>query len=256
MTHITLVQDGPVQTLTLNRPEVHNALNDEVMVELTRAFRAAGEDPNTRVVLLKGEGRSFCAGADIGYMRSQGGKTFLENVDSGREMAALFHAMADCPRPIVAVVQGAALGGGAGIVCASDIAIGHPRAKIGFSEVRLGIVAAVIAPFVELRLGRSEARHLCLTGRRIQGEEALQRGLFHFLSEDLEGTTRQVVDDLLAGSPQAQAATKRLFQRLPRTADKDLLEWTATETALARGSEDGQEGLAAFLEKRKPSWAN
>ncbi len=254
MPSLKIEDTGGVRRVVLARPEVHNALNESLMRELTQAFRDCAGRSDIRVVVLSGEGPSFCAGADIASMRERGEGTFEENLQAGMVLAELFEAIDETPQPVVAVVHGAALGGGAGLVCAADIAIAHPATKIGFSEVRLGIVPAVIAPFVLRRLGRSEAVHLCLTGRRLEGLEAERRGLFHYLAEDPEEFLAGLLSELIKGSPQALATTKRLFDQLEEVEPSERAEWTARLTATARATADGQEGLRAFLEKRRPSW--
>ena len=254
MRHLRIANRGPVRTLTLARPEVHNALDERMIGELTEAVSQAGHDPSVRVIVLRGDGTSFCAGADINAIRDVCEGDFLENAESGRRLAAMYHSLTHCPQPVVVAAHGSVLGGGAGLVCAADIAIGHTSCTVAFAAVRLGVVSAVIAPFVERRLGRSEALHLCLTGRRMTAQDAYQRGIFHYLADDLDEQLNEVVADLLLGSPQAHAATKRIFDQLPRVAEQDLMEWTARETAITRQTDDGREGLRAFLENRRPSW--
>lgn len=254
MRHLRLGDFGSVRTLTLARPQVHNALNERLIGELTEAISQAGSDPSVRVIVLRGDGPSFCAGADYKVLEDVREYDFLENAEFGRRLAAMYHAITACPQPVVAAAQGSVLGGGAGLVCACDIAIGHPNATVAFSAVRLGIVGAVTAPFVERRLGRSEALHLCLTGRRMAAEEAYRRGFFHYLGEDLDALVKEVTADLLLGSPMAHAATKRVFHQLPRVAEQDLMEWSARECAMGGRSDDFQEGVMALLEKRQPNW--
>lgn len=254
MSHLKIEQKGAVIHLTMNRPEKHNAFNPELIAELTRAFRTAGEDDSVRVVVLAGEGKSFSAGADLEWMKSQGEATFEENLSSSLEMGELFQAIDRCPKPVVAKIQGAALGGGSGLVASVDIAIAGPKALFGFTEVRLGLVAAVISPFVIRRLGYSVAREKFLTGVRFGAQEALRVGLVHKVSENLEEETSEVVQALLQGSPQAQAASKRLVAEIWDLPESEQLAASARYIARARASSDGREGLSAFLEKRPPDW--
>lgn len=254
MRHLRTENSGPVRTFTLARPEVQNALDERLIGELTEAVSRASEDPTVQVIVLRGDGPSFCVGGGIKILRDIRENDFLECAESGRRTAAMFHALAHCPQPVVVAAQGSVLGGGVGLVCAGDIAIGHQNSVVSLHAVRLGLINAVIGPFLERRMGRSEALHLCLTGRELSAEEALSRGIFHYLTDDLEQKVREVVGQLLLGSPQAQAATKRYFLQLPRVAEQDLPEWTARESAICSATDDGQEGLRAYLENRPPSW--
>lgn len=254
METLELRRKGPVGWILLNRPEVHNAFNATVIAELKQAVAEVAADQAIRVVVLASEGKHFCAGADIDWMRSQAGASDDENKASGVEMARLFEVIDRCPKPMVARIQGAALGGGSGLVCAVDIAIAGPRAVFGFTEVRLGIIPAVISPFVIRRLGYSEARARFLTGSRFGAEEALRIGMVHALAEDLDAEVDRTVHELLCGATGAHAATKELMRRVWETPFDQELELTAAATAVARASPDGREGLSAFLEKRKPAW--
>lgn len=254
METLQLQRRGPIAWILLNRPEVHNAFNATVISELQQVFAELSADPKARVLVLASEGKHFCAGADIDWMRSQAGATDQENKASGLEMARLFEVIDRCPKPVVARIQGAALGGGSGLVCAVDLAIAGPRALFGFTEVRLGIIPAVISPFVIRRLGYSEAKARFLTGSRFGAEEALRIGLVHALAEDLDAEVERTVHELLCGAPGAHAATKELMRSVWETPFDKQLELTAAATAAARASADGREGLSAFLEKRKPAW--
>lgn len=255
MSNIKLVQEGPVARLTMNRPEKHNAFNTELIAELREQFEKLGADPGVRVVVLAGEGKSFSAGADLDWMKAQGEASFEDNLQSSLEMGELFRAIDQCPKPVVARVQGAALGGGSGLVAAVDIAVAGPKALFGFTEVRLGLVAAVISPFVLRRLGHSIAREKFLTGERFGPEEALRIGLVHKVADDLDGATEELVQRLLKGSPQAQSASKRLVTEVWELPEEQQLRAAARYIAEARASDDGREGLSAFLGKRKPNWS-
>ena len=251
---LDIKQDGAARHLVMNRPEKHNAFHPELIERLSEGVAEAAADDAVRVIVLRGEGRSFSAGADLDWMKSQGEATDAENYQSSVRMGQLFRAIDQCPKPVIAVVQGAALGGGSGLVCSADIAIAGPKALFGFTEVRLGLVAAVISPFVLRRLGYSVAREKLLTGERFGAEEALRIGMVHQISDDLEQATDQLVQRLSKGSPQAQAASKRLLAEIWDLPEPEQLGRAARYIADARASADGREGLTAFLTKAKPSW--
>lgn len=254
MSHINLEIRGQVAYLTMSRAEKHNAFNPSLIKELEQAFRELGADDSVRVIVLAGEGKSFSAGADLDWMKEQGEAGFDENLQSSLEMGGLFRTIDQCPKPVVARVQGAALGGGSGLVASVDIAVAGPKALFGFTEVRLGLVAAVISPFVVRRLGHSVAREKFLTGERFGAQEAYRIGLVHRLAEDLDQAVDEVVESLLQGSPEAQAASKRLVAEIWDLPEEQQLPAAARFIAEARASEDGREGLTAFLEKRSPRW--
>lgn len=254
MSSIKLEQQDSVVRVIMDRPEKHNAFSPELIAELQQTFEHLGKQESVRVIVLAGSGKSFSAGADLDWMKAQGELGEEENLRSAREMGELFRSIDRCPKPVVAAIQGAALGGGAGLVCSVDIAIAGPKALFGFTEVRLGLVAAVISPFILRRIGYSAAREKLLTGERFDAHEAFRMGLVHKVAEDLEQAVQAVVDSLLKGSPQAQTASKELLAEVWDLSEKDQLEAAAGYIARARASEDGIEGLTAFLEKRKPSW--
>ena len=249
----TDISSGVAQVV-MSRPDKHNAFNPELITELKTTFDKLGQDESVRVVVLSGEGRSFSAGADLDWMKGQGEASFEDNLNSSKEMGQLFRSIDQCPKPVVAKVQGAALGGGAGLVCSADIAVAGPKALFGFTEVRLGLVAAVISPFVLRRLSYSVAREKLLTGERFGPEEAFRIGLVHKIGDDLDAATDEVVQKLLKGSTQAQAASKKLLSEVWDLPEAEQLETAARYIAEARASKDGKEGLGAFLEKRKPGW--
>lgn len=255
MPNIVIERRGPVSWLTMSRPDKHNAFHPDLIRELRDAFRDEGECSEVRAIVLAGEGASFSAGADLEWMKSQGEASESDNVSSAREMAELFETIDRCPKPVVARVQGAALGGGSGLICSVDIAIAGPKALFGFTEVRLGLVAAVISPYVMRRLGYSNTRAKLLTGERFNAQEAYRIGMVHHLAEDLDAAVESVLKELLQGSSQAQKASKELLAEIWDLPREQQLEPTARAIAAARASSDGREGLAAFLEKRKPGWA-
>src|SRR5918992_3313837 len=200
--------EGPVTTVALARPEARNALNAALIGEVTRCFEELAEDESVRVIVLTGEGPSFCAGADVGYMRDTARFSYEENLEDARRLADMFLAVDDLPKPVVARVRGAAIGGGAGLVAAADLAVAEEEARFAFAEVRLGIAPATIAPFVARKVGLSHARALFLTGGRFEAAEARELGLVHEVAPEgeLDARTEQVVSRLLQGGPAAQAA--------------------------------------------------
>jgi methylglutaconyl-CoA hydratase len=246
-----------VATLTLNRPDVHNAFNELLIAQLRAAFGELSEDDSVRVVVLAGEGKSFSAGADLDWMRRAAGFSEEENLRDAAAAAALWRAVAECPKPVVARVHGNAFGGGAGLVAASDIAIASEQAMFGFTEVRLGLVPATVAPHVVEKIGPGRALPLFLTGERFDAHRAREIGLVHQVveAEQLNVAVGAVVDSLLSGGPDALAACKQLVRHVARADRADVDEYTAAMIADTRAGQEGREGVAAFLEKRKPDWA-
>jgi methylglutaconyl-CoA hydratase len=231
-------------------------LNAELIEELTRCFEELAEDEQTRVVVLSGEGRSFCAGADIGYMRETAGLSYDENLEDARRLAMMFWTIDECPKPVVAKVQGTAMGGGTGLLAVADVVVADSEARFAFSEIRLGIAPATISPFVVRKIGISHARALFLTGERFDVERAREIGLVHrVVSKDgLDEAVEEKVGELLEGGPVAQATLKGLMRRLETTEPMEAPGLTARVISELRTGEEGQEGLAAFLEKREPRW--
>jgi methylglutaconyl-CoA hydratase len=256
LTSLIRTDEGPVATVALARPEARNALNAALIAEITRCFGELAEDENVRAVVLTGEGPLFCAGADIGYMRDTAGFSYEENLEDARRLAEMFRSVDELPKPVVAKVQGAAIGGGAGLVAAADVAVAEEGTRFAFSEVRLGIAPATIAPFVVRKIGFSRARALFLTGERFDAEEAREIGLVHeaVLERDLDAAVENVVSQLLQGGPAAQAAIKALLHQVEATEPLEALGLMTSLIAELRTSEEGQEGLEAFLEKREPRW--
>jgi methylglutaconyl-CoA hydratase len=254
--HLSVGHGDAVATVTLARPDARNALNAGLIGELRRCVEELAEDDKVRVVVLTGEGDFFCAGADIGYMRDTAKFSYEENLEDARNLMAMFEAVDGCPKPVVARVKGAAIGGGVGLVAAADVAVAEEGTVFAFSEVRLGISPATIAPFVVRKIGHSQVRALFLTGERFDGVRAREIGLVHEVisEEDLDAAVQEKVEGLLAGGPEALAATKALLRELRDAAPDEVTEITARRIAGLRTGEEGQEGLGAFLEKRKPAW--
>jgi len=253
---LTRTDEDQVATVVLSRPDSHNALNVALIEELTRCFEEISDDDGVRVVVLAGEGRSFCAGADIGYMRETATFSYEENLEDARRLAMMYWTIDECPKPLVARVKGAAMGGGAGLVAVADVAVADAEARFAFSEVRLGIAPASISPFVVRKIGPSHARSLFVTGERFDAERAHEIGLVHrVVSRDgLDAAVEQKVGELLQGGPVAQATIKALLLRLETTEPMEAPGLTARVISELRTGEEGQEGLAAFLEKREPGW--
>lgn len=241
----------------LNRPDVHNAFNSTMITELIRVFQAVKEDEGLRVAVLTGRGRSFCAGADLNWMREVVKYSFEQNLEESRQIADLHELIYTLPKPAVAMVNGTAIGGGTGFLAACDIAVAVEDAKFGLSEVKLGLVPAAISPYVVRKIGESHARQYFLTGTRIPAARACEIGLVNEVvaRDDLEPTVNAIVEQLLSSGPEALANCKDLLFQVPRMGMEDAKEYTARMIANLRVSAEGQEGMAAFLEKRKPAWA-
>ncbi|MDP8949259.1 MAG: enoyl-CoA hydratase-related protein [Actinomycetota bacterium] len=254
--HLRRMDEGPVATVVLARAEARNALSAALIEEITRCFEELAEDEGVRVVVLTGEGPSFCAGADIGYMRETAGFSYEKNLEDARRLADMFLAVDDLPKPVVAKVRGAAIGGGAGLVAVADVAVAEEAARFAFSEVRLGIAPATIAPFVVRKTGYSQARALFLTGERFDAGRAREIGLVHeaVREGDLDAAVEKVVAQLLQGGPAAQAVIKEALRQIEATEPMEALGIMTQLIAELRVSEEGQEGLGAFLEKREPFW--
>jgi methylglutaconyl-CoA hydratase len=238
-------RDGPLYRVVLARPERRNAFDAALIADLTEAFAEVGD---ARIVLLSGEGRAFCAGADVEWQRASIELSYEENVADAMRLYRMLEAIDGCPVPVVAQVHGHAFGGGSGLVACADIAVAAPDAVFAFSEVRLGIVPAVISPFVLARIGPGAARRYFLTGERFDAEAALRIGLVHDVAERPEVAVDAVIAAILESGPEAVRAAKRLTQSRP------IGEETARIAAEQRTSDEGQEGLRAFLERREPSW--
>ena len=245
MTALGTERVGPLLRVTLARPEQRNAFDAELIAELTQAFSRVGD---ARVVLLTGEGPAFCAGADVEWQRSSIDLTYDENVEDAQRLYRMLEAIDGCPAPVVARVHGFALGGGSGLVACCDIAVAAPDAVFGFSEVRLGIIPAVISPFVLAKIGAGPARRYFLTGERFDAGTALRIGLVHEVAAQPDAAVDAVIAAILESGPEAVRAAKRLIAKRPRGRD------TAEIAAGRRTSAEGQEGLRAFLERRRASW--
>ena len=255
--HLITQRDGAIERLMLNRPQVRNAFNEEMIGELTDWAAAISLDHGVRVVVLAGAGATFCAGADLAWMARTIEFSEDENVEDAIRASRMFAALDQLPMPLVGRVHGAALGGGAGLAAVCDVVVADEHALFGFTEVKLGILPAVISPFVVAKVGRSAARELFLTGRRFPAGRALDIGLVHEVvpPEDLESAVEKIVREILACGPEAVAAAKLLIADVWDKTPGEARDLTARALARRRISPEGQEGLRAFLEKRKPGWS-
>jgi methylglutaconyl-CoA hydratase len=239
-------RDGDVLRLVLARPETRNAFDETLIAELAAAFVDVG---TARAVVLAGEGESFCAGADVEWMRASIELDYDANVADANALRRMLLAIDECPAPVIAMVQGHAFGGGAGLVACADIAIAHEQALFAFSEVKLGLIPAVISPFVLRKIGEGEARRYFVTGERFDAPTALRIGLVHEVTDDLEAALGSVLHELRTAGRRAARHAKKLVLDQPDGAE------TARRIAERRTSDEGQEGLRAFLEGRRPEWA-
>jgi methylglutaconyl-CoA hydratase len=250
---------GVVVRVTLNRPEVHNAFNADLIGDLRQTFHKLADEPadQLRAVVLAGAGPTFCAGADVTWMRASLGLTREQNEQDAMVMAEMFDAIDRCPVPVIARVQGAALGGGMGLCAVSDLVLAEAGARFGFTETRLGILPAVISPFVIAKIGETHARALFPSGKRFDATRALRIGLVHEVVEGeqaLDTAVDAAVADLLAAGPTAARAAKAIVREV-RGLPHESTRWhTARRIATQRTSPEGQDGLRAFLEKREPAW--
>jgi len=248
MSALRIDRDGEILRVTLARPDVRNAFGAGLIAELAEAFVDVGK---ARAVVLAGDGPSFCAGADVEWMRASAELSYDENLEDAMGLRRMLEAVDRCPAPVVARVQGHALGGGAGLVACADIVLSHPDTVFAFSEVKLGIVPAVISPYALAKIGPSAARRYFLTGERFDAGTALRIGLVHEVAPDLDGALDRVLGELLSAGPRATRAAKRLVLDAPLDAQE-----TARRIAERRTSDEGQEGLRAFLERRSPDWSS
>jgi methylglutaconyl-CoA hydratase len=256
MSHVLIDHAGPVVRVTLNRPDVRNAFDEELIAELTRWATSVEPGGEARVAVLAGAGRSFCAGADLTWMSKMVAYSHEENVRDARAMATMFEALDQLPIPLIGRIHGAALGGGAGLAAVCDIVVAAEDTIFGFTEVKLGILPAVISPFVIAKVGVSAARELFLTGGRFSAARAREIGLVHTLGaeDDLERMIARYVNELQTAGPNAVAAAKRLIAEVSRSDRTGATEYSIDAIAVQRVSAEGQEGMRAFLGKRKPSW--
>jgi methylglutaconyl-CoA hydratase len=250
---LELTRDGAIATVSLHRPERRNALDPEMLASIADTFSTLAVDPDVRVVVLRGDGPAFCAGADLDWMAASRDLSREENIADAERMAAAFEAVDGCPKGVVAQVHGYAFGGGAGLAACADVVIAAESTMFSFSEVRLGLLPATISPYVLRAIGPGATRALFTTGRRFDAEEARRLGLVHDVSDEehLEAAVAESARSLVEAGPEAVAACKRLVREATSSLALDDLP---ERIALARTGDEGREGVAAFLERRSPSW--
>jgi methylglutaconyl-CoA hydratase len=253
---LSIERRGPVEYVTLNRPDVRNAFNEHVIAELTQWAQSAHQDASLRVVVIAGAGKVFSAGADAAWMAKMAGYSEADNIRDARAGAEMFLAINTVPAIVIGRIHGAALGGGSGLAAVCDIVIAEDGAIFGFTETKLGILPAMISPYVLQKIGASAARELFLTGMRFDASRAKAIGLVHAVVPfaQLDDTVMKYIDEALGASPTAVARSKALIPRVLGRAPADVIAITAEAIAAQRVSPEGQEGLNAFLNKRTPAW--
>lgn len=256
MIDLEKTHDGAVARVWFARPEVHNALSDELAVALVDTLHALAHDDTVRVVVLGGRGPSFCAGADIGAMKANANASYEQNLHQAEKLAACFSIVADFPKPVVGRIHGGVYGGGVGFTCCCDITVASDDAKFGLTEVRLGIIPGIISPYVIRRLGDRFAREYMLTGERFDAATALRIGLVHHVTPvaGLDAKVEERVGELLQGAPAAQKRVKTLLELWADTGFEEYRNGLPRDLAEIRGGDEAKDGLAAFFEKRKPKW--
>jgi methylglutaconyl-CoA hydratase len=247
----------PIARITMDRPDVHNAFNDEVIGLIKEAFTELGGRGDIRAIILAGSGKSFCAGADLNWMKRMVDYSLEENLRDARAMFEMFLSIARCPKPVIARVHGAALGGGAGLAAACDIAAALDSAQFGFTEVKLGILPAVISPFVIARIGPGRAREFFVTGERFSATAAQSIGLIQHVVPDethLDTLIESKIAEILSSAPGAAAAAKALVFGVGARSFESAADFVVQATADARAGAEGQSGMKAFLQRKKPPW--
>ena len=245
-----------VVTVALNRPDVHNAMNEELMKELTLCFKELNNDESVRAVVLTGNGKSFCSGADLNWMKSMVSYSKEENIRDSRLLLDLFESIYNCKKPVIGRINGAAFGGGLGLIAVCDIAVALPDLKFAFSEVKLGLIPAVISTFVVKRIGVANMRRLFITGERFDSNHAWEIGLVDFVvpEGEFDSVVKKYVDMVCSSGPNAVREIKNLTSSYEKLDEKIYKNFTVEKIAELRVSDEGQEGVNAFLEKRKPKW--
>lgn len=254
MQTITSSTSGYLQTVTLNRVEARNAFNEVMIDELRATFSEVSD--SVRAIILTGQGSVFCAGADVNWMRESASRSESDNRADAARMEAMFRAIDECPAPVIGGINGSALGGGMGLLACCDIAVSVDTAQFGFTEVRLGIVPAVISPYSLAKIGERAARRFFLTGELFDAHRARELGLIHDVvtADKLESTLHDIADSILKNGPLAVRTAKNLIREVARMDREQVREYTTLAIARVRTSAEGQEGLSAFLEKRRPNW--
>lgn len=255
------IAEQGVATLTLNRPDIHNAFNDEMIYEIIQVFKEYEKDDKVRVVLLKGNGKSFCAGADLNWMKKMKDYSMEQNIEDSKNLAKMFRTINDFPKPVIGRIHGAALGGGSGLVAVCDYVIADKKTIFGFTEVLLGLIPAVISPYVIAKIGETHARATFLSGKRFDANKAMTMGLIHEIEdgdEEIEYYLEKAVGNFLKAGPIAASEAKKLVKEVVNFGnDLDAkTKYTCEAIANRRIHSEGQEGMNALLEKRKPNWVH
>lgn len=253
---IDVLKDNDIATVALNRPEVHNAMNERLIKELTTCFKELANDEKTKVIVLTGKGESFCAGADLNWMKSMVMYTLGENIRDSRLLLDMYETIYSCPKPVIGKINGHAFGGGVGLIAVCDINIATVGSKFAFSEVKLGIMPSVISTYVVRRIGLSNMKRLFITGERFNSDYAKEIGLIDFVTEkdEFNSMVERYVDQLKSSSPKAIKEIKNLINNYKKMDIEKYKEFTVEKISELRVSEEGQEGMNAFLEKRRPKW--
>jgi len=256
-TTLKFEKKADVAHVIFNRPEIHNAFNSTVITEMSLAFYGIAKDESLRAVILTGEGKSFCAGADLNWMKAVKEQGYETNLNESNSLADLFYQIYTCPLPVIGRINGAAIGGGTGFVALCDVAIAAKLAVFSFSEVKIGLVPACIGPYVIKKMGEGRARELFISGERMNAERALQVGLINKVVDDdkLDKAVDELLETIISSGPQAVAMAKKLISEVSTMTHEEFKPYTAEMTSRLRVSEEGQEGMDAFLNKRKPKWA-
>jgi len=250
------VEDN-IARVTFNRPDVHNAFNDKMINELSRVFDEIEKKRGIRVVIITGKGKSFCAGADLNWMRRVKDYSYEDNLKESLDLAEMLYKIYSSAKPTIARVNGAAIGGGTGLVAVCDIAVAATKAKFSFSEAKLGLIPACISPYVMKKCGEGKCREFFLTGERLTAEKAYNAGLVNLVVdlEQIDDVVNDLVDKLVTSGPDAIRSCKELLRRVSEMSLEQAKKYTAEVIAKLRISDEGQEGMNAFLEKRKPTWS-
>lgn len=254
MKNILIEQTGSITRMSLNRPERHNTFDDALISEMHSSLMDIQQDTRTRVLILTAQGRNFSAGADLGWMKKMAGYSEEENYQDAYTMAKLFHLLATLNKPTLCLVQGAVIGGGVGLVAACDIVIAEPEASFRLSEVSLGLVPAVVSPYINLAIGERQARRYYLTGEKFNALEAEKLGLVHTISETPTQKGDEIASILKCNGPEAMACIKKRLSAFSSENHQQIMKDTARIIAALRVSNEGQEGISAFFEKRSPRW--
>lgn len=253
--HVSYALNNGVGELIPNRAEVHNAFDEVMISEMIVVLGYFAEHKDCKLLVLKANGKNFSAGADLNWMRKQAKMDFDQNLNDAKALAKLMQDLDTFPKPTIALIQGAAFGGALGLICASDIAIATERASFCLSEVKLGLIPAVISPYVARAMGNRASRRYMLTAERFDAQTALKLNVIHEINDDLAAAAQPIITALLANSPQGMAWVKTLLARLEDgVIDQDTIDYTSERIARIRVSDEGQEGLNAFFEKRQPNW--